>query len=1176
MCRTDKILDDMGVAYYKIEDEGSSAVGGKKFADLLPELCSNNKVSFCQFVMYPHQQEGIEKLMQGKNLIINSETGSGKTEIWVSYALQMMRKDKNFRALAIYPTKALEGDQISRIIKYMKEAGFNVEEEEIESNGKKVKVYKGDIIRYDGDVSAFVKKDEIDDAKILLTNPEILKNALENRNHIISDFISKVNLLVIDEFDFYGSYRATFLLYMLKFLEESYGVKPQIVIMSATLKDSEALNNFLKLKFETISGKAFKPRNITYIILGKKDSVNKLFKGGDYREFFTKVLENKAFRSLLKDNQTIAEKLLKKYEDCEEQTLVFTPSKDIADNLAGKIGGKAKYEEGTVAVHHSGLSKEDRRLIEEKLRKGEIKVAISVRTLAQGIDIGNITRVVHYGLPSNVKDFLQREGRKGRRQDMESTESIIIPVTLQDVAILSSGLNNYVSVGSESLFIYPNNDFLKYVEMLWKGNLDENFINSTGADKSNLPKISFYDIRYDTVNRYYYDGKGCKQIDDVSYRDFVEKFMPGYIDKRNSAVVIEVEKDKKKGKYYVLETSVEPSVFKGGVVECNGNKISVPWPIVQAVSKYEDAVMKWGQEHDFKDDAQRGKIWAVASLDIEFSKQFSESGGFKYVKEINRGFKWIVESRRKFKRVINGIETETYDYKVIEVNYQVPTWIEYDFFTYVYLSEVEKNDLKVIEEGMDNFIAYLRYAYGIDINSIKYTVQGNMLKVWESEPIGILKVLREGEKVKVRGKEFSRDEVIKELKSFNPDPLYEMILKQINPRASVNIEAALKAANYVSFGKPFDERLDEINKILAEGGQPPFESYSEVKQFLTYIGNLMNQFGITTKDYQKLSSICQAKKSEIEEILDKIPEEGKEQLISALASISTEPAMDSAISALDKIVQIGNQVPDKEAYYSAMVTILNNVVSLSKDINTSLRRLNSFLTYLNKIFKRSLRDLAKYIANLEIYEVPVTLIGENRESFLFNTKELGELFKQRDNAVKRGDIEKIERIDLKIQDILALLPTIIALDDNIIKTTVDIAVKLYSESKDRILIKTQRHAAAWSIADYIISDLGIPADQVLVYRGKQDVSKLYEQKWRILIATKALSEGIDIPDLTYAILSSYDYGNIIGMVQTIGRTLRKTPTKNKAVVYILVPNLPQYKKAYQKLLKYIRTAELSK
>jgi superfamily II DNA or RNA helicase len=228
------------------------------------------------------------------------------------------------------------------------------------------------------------------------------------------------------------------------------------------------------------------------------------------------------------------------------------------------------------------------------------------------------------------------------------------------------------------------------------------------------------------------------------------------------------------------------------------------------------------------------------------------------------------------------------------------------------------------------------------------------------------------------------------------------------------------------------------------------------------------------------------------------------------------------------------------------------------------------------IFKRSLTELAKYIASLEIYEVPVTLIGENRESFLFSTKELGKLFEQREIAVKRGDIEKINAIDLKIQDILALLPTIVALDDNIIKTTVDIAVELYRESKDRILIKTQRHAAAWSIANYIISDLGIPSDQVLVYRGKQDVNKLYEQKWRILIAIKALSEGIDVPDLTYAVLSSYDYGNIIGMVQTIGRTLRKTPTKNKAIVYILVPNLPQYKKAYQKLLNYIKSAEISK
>ena len=144
--------------------------------------------------------------------------------------------------------------------------------------------------------------------------------------------------------------------------------------------------------------------------------------------------------------------------------------------------------------------------------------------------------------------------------------------------------------------------------------------------------------------------------------------------------------------------------------------------------------------------------------------------------------------------------------------------------------------------------------------------------------------------------------------------------------------------------------VEGVNDIITKTGQPPFESYSQVEQFLTYIGKLMNQFGITTKDYQKLSGICQAKKSEIEEILDKIPEEGKKQLISALASISSlpKPAMDSAISALDKIVQIGNQVPDKEAYYSTMVKLLNNVVSLSKDVNASLKRLDSFLTYLNK------------------------------------------------------------------------------------------------------------------------------------------------------------------------------------------------------------------------------------
>lgn len=228
---------------------------------------------------------------------------------------------------------------------------------------------------------------------------------------------------------------------------------------------------------------------------------------------------------------------------------------------------------------------------------------------------------------------------------------------------------------------------------------------------------------------------------------------------------------------------------------------------------------------------------------------------------------------------------------------------------------------------------------------------------------------------------------------------------------------------------------------------------------------------------------------------------------------------------------------------------------------------------LQVIYRRSITDLARYLADLEIRRVNVNLSSEDKQAFLLDVAELGRLFDERNRAIKHNNLKKLEQIDEMIDAVLLHMPYLIALDPNVENKTVDVAVELYSRTKERILIKTQRRSAAGDIRDGIKKRLGMTDEDILIYKGKQDVDKLYNQNWKILIALKALSEGIDIPDLSYAILSSYDYGNIIGIVQTIGRTLRRTPTKTKAVVYILVPDVPQYDVAYKRLLKYIESAE---
>jgi ATP-dependent helicase YprA (DUF1998 family) len=73
--------------------------------------------------LYHHQEEAIRKLCQGRNLIISTGTGSGKTECFLFPILHYLLEeaeagtlsDPGVRALLLYPMNALANDQVKRL-----------------------------------------------------------------------------------------------------------------------------------------------------------------------------------------------------------------------------------------------------------------------------------------------------------------------------------------------------------------------------------------------------------------------------------------------------------------------------------------------------------------------------------------------------------------------------------------------------------------------------------------------------------------------------------------------------------------------------------------------------------------------------------------------------------------------------------------------------------------------------------------------------------------------------------------------------------------------------------------------------------------------------------------------------------------------------------------------------
>ena len=98
-------------------------------------------------------------------------------------------------------------------------------------------------------------------------------------------------------------------------------------------------------------------------------------------------------------------------------TLVFVNTRKMAERVAHQLaerlaGADAGGPEGfVVAAHHGSLSTARRRLVEARLRAGELRALVATASLELGIDVGPVELVCQIGSPRAIATFLQRVGR---------------------------------------------------------------------------------------------------------------------------------------------------------------------------------------------------------------------------------------------------------------------------------------------------------------------------------------------------------------------------------------------------------------------------------------------------------------------------------------------------------------------------------------------------------------------------------------------------------------------------------------------------------------------------------------------------------------------------------------------------------------------------------------------
>ncbi len=849
-----------------IDESEAPEFYNKTFIEVFPFLsdakCIDNyccrKLNDLKFrKLYKHQFECYEALKKGKNVILISGTGSGKTEAWVFYAIEKCLSNRSFKVLAIYPTITLEKDQGIRLKCYFESLGLNI----LVIDAKKYEELRNTYGK------EFVKK-QVNSSHIILTNPAFFMTEIKNGFRRLGSFIRNVNLIVIDELDYYGSKRATLLIKLIELTRRYYAGKNfQIVITTATLDKSETLIEYLRriTDRETvkISGKPFKSKNITYIITGRISTLSKLYNelrpykdsfvkylGTDYEKIFSnfesfarnifklrydlitnpltedieKIMENKwgllfEFREPFDDDFI---ELITEYVYDDGLTIVFCRDINEANIIHSRAitkciertSNRAKCE-FLIRVHHHLIDPKEREEIERQAREGNLRIIISVKTLTQGIDIGFAKRVIHTYIPYEVREFLQKEGRKGRREGIIS-ETIIFP--FGNWYILVNGFESFrkwLEMGNESLIINPDNHYVKLFEAIYKHRRKS--IELTPNEKHLIDRVSqFCSIKDEWRKFNFYEHSPPYGIDvkylqfekgnimtklsdiEISHRDLVEKYQPGFIDYSdltialtNAEIIGEGTARKAVYKFSIRDLQnliAKPShcVYSSMPKEISRTDIKA---IINAIFKYIDARLGWGEDPNILRDCQRGKLWSVVSIHYKFNP--IENNFARYIERAENVY-WIIESLRKHQVTIRETIILSYLRKLIPVDSKT-RWI-YSDYTYVYehiLDPMDSKESVLFETGLVYLLALFRKYLHIPVNLLNYVIEPHhieseeesqkryLLRVWESEATGVIELLKKGE-LKIGNKVIAckdlQDNIINDL----PDELTEVLMSQIN------------------------------------------------------------------------------------------------------------------------------------------------------------------------------------------------------------------------------------------------------------------------------------------------------------------------------------------------------------------------------------------------------------
>ncbi len=359
-------------SFFPARTQGERVQYQGQFADLLNQL---------GITPYRHQAESLMLTEMKQNVVVATPTASGKSLTYQLPTLHAMQNGKT--ALYLFPTKALSHDQLEKLQRLAKPFGLSDK-----------------ISPYDGDTKTDKRTWIRNNSSCLLTNPDMLHYGILPYHDKWAQFFGNLQYLIIDEMHSYRGVMGTHVANVLRrFLRiaKHYGSTPQIIAASATIANpAEHAKNLTGVDFVAVS-EDFGPRAARELAFWQPPLISE--KGDGHR------------RSANSEGAWLAARFVR----AGLKSIFFCNSRKSAELLRRYASSYLEdAEKQLIQSYRAGYTAEDRRVIEDGFKSGEIRVLTATSALELGVDVGGVDAVVMVGYPGSMTAFWQRAGRAGR------------------------------------------------------------------------------------------------------------------------------------------------------------------------------------------------------------------------------------------------------------------------------------------------------------------------------------------------------------------------------------------------------------------------------------------------------------------------------------------------------------------------------------------------------------------------------------------------------------------------------------------------------------------------------------------------------------------------------------------------------------------------------------------